>query len=125
MTEEMYRDLAKHDDLEYLYKQYYEIDKEVEKAKGRRLLLVFAGTYLLNLIVIGFVMRPYSLSTWIVCLLICMLASAFHFGLSLSVYQWLFMKNREDNERRDRIKMRIKYAEDYRFGSVQSTSLFQ
>jgi len=119
MTEQMYRDLAKHDNLEDLYRRYHEIDQEVEKAKGRRVFLVFAGTFLLNLIVIACIIRPSNLSSWLICLLVGVLAAAFHFWLSFGVYSWLFTRNLEDNERRTHITMRIKYAEEYQSDNEQ------
>lgn len=108
---EMYEKLFHDDDLEDLYSLYSKVDREVEAAKGRRLLLVFGGHFLACLIVFFALAKPFGFQLFLVGLLVSAVASSILYYVNLSVFTWLFGKNLADNERREHIELRIQLAQ--------------
>ena len=107
---EMYEKLFHNDDLEDLCSLYYRVDREVEKQKGRRIALVFVGYIVACSFIVIVLAQPSSIAAILGCLLVSALVSALLFWISFSVFNWLFQKNLQDNERREHIELRIKLA---------------
>jgi len=99
------------DNLDDLYELYCRVDKEVEKKKGQRITLVSLGYFAVCTYVIIAVVKPSSLATLLGCLLSSAFISIPLFWINFSALGWLIHKNLEDNERRDRIELRIKLAQ--------------
>ena len=112
MTDEMIKDVYKDDNLEDLYQQYYDIDAQVEKRKGRRILVlhvVFLAAYFGILCIIS---KPDSLGALAGLLIPSIFLTCGHFWINYSLFSWMISKAHEDNDRRDFIAKRIKFARD-------------
>lgn len=97
-------------DLERLYLSYYELDKKIDKARGKRTIitiLVFAAFYFWVLYNIS---DPVGIE-FVYLIVGSVIVGGFHWWINGAIFSQLFQMGREESEALDSIKKRISELE--------------
>lgn len=110
LSEEEIQKRYSDDKLEDLYKLYHEVDREVEKAKGRRTWLATGAFFVLPALFIIALSERFSILQFLFLLAIAAVSAIVRFWFFFPIFSWLCHKNTEDHERREKIILRIQAA---------------
>ena len=110
LSEEEIQKRYSDDKLEDLYKLYHEVDREVEKAKGRRTWLATGAFFVFPALMIFALSERFSFPHMCFLLFIAAILAVIRFWIFWPVFSWLYDKNEADHERRENIIRRIRAA---------------
>lgn len=110
LSEEEIQKRYSDDKLEDLYKLYHEVDREVEKAKGRRTWLATGAFFIFPALLVFALAERLEFGQICLFLFLAAVLAVIRFWIFCPVYSWLFRENRADHERRENIIRRIQAA---------------
>lgn len=95
------------EELNRLYRLLCERDKQFEANKLRRAIYTILGFAAVYFWVLIKMMNPESLVDFVMCLVIALVASGFHFFINAAVFGALSQKSQEENETLNHIRKQI------------------
>ena len=95
------------EEIDYLYERYYEMDKEFEKAKGRRLLFAILGFAFVYAYLLWSIRRPDNFLGLLMILIFSVVLSGIHVFINLSIFGSISDKGHEEYETLEHIRNRI------------------
>lgn len=112
MTDDRIRDIYKDDDPKELERLYCKVDAEVEKSKGRRVILLCVGFFVAYLILFWVIDQPDSFAAVAGTFLAALFLSPVHTWIHMLVFSQFIHKQHEENDRRELIQKRIQFAKE-------------
>lgn len=99
------------DELNRLYRLYYERDKEFEKAKGRRTLLSVLGFSVWYFWIYCNFLAPSGIREVLLSIVFAIITSVFHVLINGTIFWHLIDNSRREYERLEHIKKQIQELE--------------
>ena len=112
MTDDVIRDSYKDDDLKELEQLYYKVDAEVEKNKGRRVILLCIGFFIAYFILFWAIDQPDSFAAVFGTFLVALFLSPVHTYIHILIFSLFVHKQQEENDRRELVLKRIRFAKE-------------